>query len=129
MNPANITVTIPATGIQIPIYDRKNFVIWKARMKSSYLAAMNAATALDEDVSLELMNPKQLQADSIAKGVIIGHVNNLMMLTLTMFDRAFDMFDYLRGRYIEQATDWQAELPSNLLKELSFHQVRTICSS
>ncbi|ODQ69410.1 hypothetical protein LIPSTDRAFT_198882 [Lipomyces starkeyi NRRL Y-11557] len=37
-----------------------------------------------------------------------------MMLTLTMFERAFDMFDYLRGRYIEKATDRPAELLSNL---------------
>ncbi|KAK9317733.1 hypothetical protein V1522DRAFT_420925 [Lipomyces starkeyi] len=114
MNPANtLNVPMPATGIQIPTYDGKNFVIWEARVKS-YLATMNAATALDDDVSLERMTPKQLHADNIAKGVIIGHVNNLMMLTLTMFDRAFDMFDYLRGRYIEKATDRQAELLSNL---------------
>ncbi|KAK9481440.1 hypothetical protein V1527DRAFT_456018, partial [Lipomyces starkeyi] len=73
---------MPATGIPIPIYDRNDFVIWEARVKS-YLSAMNAASALDDDVSLELMTPKQLQADRIAKGVIIGHVNNLMMLTLT----------------------------------------------
>ncbi|KAK9343418.1 hypothetical protein V1522DRAFT_233153 [Lipomyces starkeyi] len=114
MNPANtLNVPMPATGIQIPTYDGKNFVIWEARVKS-YLATMNAATALDDDVSLERMTPKQLHADNIAKGVIIGHVNNLMMLTLTMFERAFDMFDYLRGRYIEKATDRQAELLSNL---------------
>ncbi|KAK9329769.1 hypothetical protein V1520DRAFT_355645 [Lipomyces starkeyi] len=51
-----------------------------------------AATALDEDASLKLMTAKQLQADNIAKGVIIGHVNKLMMLPLTMFERAYDMF-------------------------------------
>ncbi|ODQ74685.1 hypothetical protein LIPSTDRAFT_226850 [Lipomyces starkeyi NRRL Y-11557] len=114
MNSANtLNASMPATGIPIPTYDGKNFVIWDARMKS-YLAAMNAATALDDDVSLERMTPKQLHTDNIAKGVIIGHVNNLMMLTLTMFDRAFDMFDYLRGMYIEKATDRQAELLSNL---------------
>ncbi|KAK9342485.1 hypothetical protein V1522DRAFT_425021 [Lipomyces starkeyi] len=65
---------MPTTGIQIPVYDGKNFVVWEARVKT-YLAAMNAATALDEDVSIELMAAKQLQADNIAKGVIIGDVD------------------------------------------------------
>ncbi|KAK9481789.1 hypothetical protein V1527DRAFT_486285 [Lipomyces starkeyi] len=106
-------MAMPTTGIQIPTYDGKNFVVWQARLKS-YLAAMNAANAIDEDVPVERMTAKQLQADNIAKGVIIGHVNNLMMLTLTMFDRAYDMFNYLRERYTEKAANRQAELLSKL---------------
>jgi hypothetical protein len=57
---------------------------------------VNALLAVDEDIALETMDPKELQADNIAKGIIVGHVNNLMMLTLTMLERAYDMYAYMK---------------------------------
>ncbi|KAK9238097.1 hypothetical protein V1525DRAFT_441154 [Lipomyces kononenkoae] len=81
------------TAVQIPVYDGKNF-IWDARVRS-YLAAINASSAIEDDVAIEEMDSKALQADNLAKGVIVGHVNNLMMFTLNMFDRAYDMYGYL----------------------------------
>ncbi|KAK9481671.1 hypothetical protein V1527DRAFT_486397 [Lipomyces starkeyi] len=104
---------MPTTGIQISVYDGKNFVIWEARVKA-YLVAMTAISAIEQDVPLGSMTAKQLQADNIAKGVIIGHVNNLTVLTLTMLENAFDMFDFLRARYTEKMADRQAELLSKL---------------
>ncbi|KAK9243322.1 hypothetical protein V1506DRAFT_516342 [Lipomyces tetrasporus] len=60
------------------------------------------------------MNSKALQADSVAKGIIVGHVNDLMMLTLSMFGRAYDMYGYLKEVYTAKAEDRQAELVSQL---------------
>ncbi|KAK9356244.1 hypothetical protein V1523DRAFT_423426 [Lipomyces doorenjongii] len=60
-----------ATVMRIPIYDGKNFIVWGARVKST-LASMNALTAIEEDVEVSSMTAKQLQSDSIAKGLIIG---------------------------------------------------------
>ncbi|KAK9315355.1 hypothetical protein V1522DRAFT_420221 [Lipomyces starkeyi] len=58
------------------------------------------------------MATNELQADNIAKGVIVGHVNNLTMLTLNMFERAYDMFAF--RRYTESNADRQAELLAKL---------------
>ncbi|KAK9318177.1 hypothetical protein V1522DRAFT_389273 [Lipomyces starkeyi] len=69
---------------------------------------------IDRDTPLVSMDTKELQADNIAKGVIVGHVNNLTMLTVNMFDRAFDMFAFLRTRYTEANADRQAELLAKL---------------
>ncbi|KAK9430396.1 hypothetical protein V1505DRAFT_355879 [Lipomyces doorenjongii] len=60
-----------ATVMRIPIYDGKNFIVWGARVNST-LASMNALTAIEEDVEVSSMTAKQLQSDSIAKGLIIG---------------------------------------------------------
>ncbi|KAK9364068.1 hypothetical protein V1504DRAFT_430185 [Lipomyces starkeyi] len=60
------------------------------------------------------MATNELQADNIAKGVIVGHVNNLTMLTLNMFERAYDMFAFRRTRYTETNADRQAELLAKL---------------
>ncbi|KAK9236241.1 hypothetical protein V1525DRAFT_420565 [Lipomyces kononenkoae] len=97
MSSSNLPLTLAATAtvVQNPVYDGKNFLIWEARVRS-YLAAMNALSAIEEDTPVETMNSKALQDDNIAKGVIIGHVNNLMKLTLTMFHRAYHMYGYLK---------------------------------
>ncbi|KAK9482563.1 hypothetical protein V1527DRAFT_454911, partial [Lipomyces starkeyi] len=62
----SFNVAMPAIGIQTPVLG-KNFVIWEARVKA-YLAAMNAISAIEQDVPLGSMTAKQLQADNIAKG-------------------------------------------------------------
>ncbi|KAK9327173.1 hypothetical protein V1520DRAFT_358217 [Lipomyces starkeyi] len=75
---------------------------------------MNALSAIDDDITVDQMDAQALQADNVAKGIIIGHVSNLMMLTLTMFERASDMYAYLKERYTAKAADLQAELVSKL---------------
>ncbi|KAK9358401.1 hypothetical protein V1504DRAFT_471174 [Lipomyces starkeyi] len=109
-----LTITMPTTAIQIPVYDGKNFVVWVE------------TTALDDDVSLKLMTAKQLQPDNIAKGVIIGHANN----PVTMFERAYDMFAYLKERYTAKGADRQAELVAKLYSTKMLNsdwQVMTTC--
>ncbi|KAK9350569.1 hypothetical protein V1523DRAFT_428905 [Lipomyces doorenjongii] len=78
------------------------------RSVRSYLAATNVLSAIDNNITVDQMDAKALQADNVAKGIIIGHVSNLMMLTLTMFERAYDMYSYLKERYTAKAADRQA---------------------
>ncbi|KAK9332640.1 hypothetical protein V1520DRAFT_352898 [Lipomyces starkeyi] len=74
MSSANIPLAsaTTATAVQIPVYDGKNFLIWEARVRS-YLAAMNALSAIDDDITVDQMDAQVLQADNVAKGIIIGH--------------------------------------------------------
>ncbi|ODQ69045.1 hypothetical protein LIPSTDRAFT_7273 [Lipomyces starkeyi NRRL Y-11557] len=81
------------SGIKIPIYNNKNFIIWESRVKA-HLRAINAIKAIEKDIVLEDMTPDDIAADTIAKGVIIEHVNDLLMLTLNPFSRAYDMFEF-----------------------------------
>ncbi|KAK9430262.1 hypothetical protein V1505DRAFT_356050 [Lipomyces doorenjongii] len=83
MPSANIPLTLSATAtaVQIPVYDGNNFLIWEARVRS-YLAAMNALAVIDEDIAVDLMDAKALQADNVAKGIIIGHFNDLELIKL-----------------------------------------------
>ncbi|KAK9311280.1 hypothetical protein V1524DRAFT_411872 [Lipomyces starkeyi] len=78
MSSTSISLTLAATAsaVQIPVYDGKNFLIWEARVRS-HLAAMNAISAIDDDIAVDQMDAKASQADNIAKGIIIGHVSNL----------------------------------------------------
>ncbi|KAK9351249.1 hypothetical protein V1523DRAFT_428241 [Lipomyces doorenjongii] len=64
MPSANIPLTLSATAtaVQIPVYDGKNFLIWEARVRS-YLEVMNALAVIDEDIAVDLMDAKALQAD------------------------------------------------------------------
>ncbi|KAK9427600.1 hypothetical protein V1505DRAFT_358620 [Lipomyces doorenjongii] len=102
-----LTLAATTTAVQILVYDGKNFLIWEARVRS-YLAATNVLSAIDNDITVDQMDAKALQADNVAKGIIIGHVSSLMMLTLTMFERAYDMYSYLKERYTAKAADRQA---------------------
>ncbi|KAK9238693.1 hypothetical protein V1525DRAFT_439712 [Lipomyces kononenkoae] len=79
-----------SSGIKIPTYNNKNFIIWESRIKA-HLRAVNAIKAIEEDTSLEEMTSDDVSAHHIAKGVIIEHVNDLLMLTLNTFTRAYEM--------------------------------------
>ncbi|KAK9483820.1 hypothetical protein V1527DRAFT_453725 [Lipomyces starkeyi] len=98
-------------AFKIPVYDGKNFLIWESRVKSP-LSALNALRV--NDVPLSDMTDNDIAADNVARGVIIEHVNNLTVLTLNMFERAYDMFNFLKSRYAERSRDQQADLMSKL---------------
>ncbi|KAK9244370.1 hypothetical protein V1506DRAFT_507549 [Lipomyces tetrasporus] len=66
---------------------------------SAYLRAVKAIKAIVEDVPIDEMTSEDIETDDIAKGVIIEHVNDLLMLTLNSYARAYDTFDSIRQRH------------------------------
>ncbi|KAK9426905.1 hypothetical protein V1505DRAFT_359337 [Lipomyces doorenjongii] len=51
-----------------------------------------------------------MASEDIAKGVIIEHVNDLLMLTLNSYARAYDMFDSISQRHRASAKQREAYL-------------------
>ncbi|KAK9349617.1 hypothetical protein V1523DRAFT_422382 [Lipomyces doorenjongii] len=137
MSSSNIPLTLAATAtaVQIPVYDGKNFLIWEARVRS-YLAAMNALSAIEEDTPVETMNSKALQADNIAKlystkmtnnGKLQPHLETMLLirkqlelgetnLTETMFIQA--LYKSLAPKFVDYKNTLRA-------RDLSLQQVLT----
>ncbi|KAK9250790.1 hypothetical protein V1507DRAFT_445370 [Lipomyces tetrasporus] len=110
---SSILTSIFSSGVSIPIYNNKNFIIWESRIKA-YLRAVKAIKAIEEDVPIDEMTSEDIEADDIAKGVIIEHVNDLLMLTLNSYARAYDMFDSIRQRHRASAKQREAYLVDEL---------------
>ncbi|KAK9347447.1 hypothetical protein V1522DRAFT_390806 [Lipomyces starkeyi] len=108
-----LSIAASTTGVKIPVYTSS-----LGKRESSRISRLSIPWHLiEEDIPLSSMTTKELQADNIAKGVIIGHVNNSTMLTLTMFELAFDMFTFFHTRYTETNADRQVEVSAKLTRQ------------
>ncbi|KAK9385983.1 hypothetical protein V1515DRAFT_622938 [Lipomyces mesembrius] len=96
-----------SSGVSIPIYNNKNFIIWESRIKA-YLRAVKAIKAIEEDVPIDGMTSEDIEADDIAKG-------------------PYDMFDSIRQRHRASAKQREAYLVDELyLKKMSDDEAYTV---